>query len=182
MPVLFGHCGSQLSISLIRPETIGKSIAVCVVSTIANIMSYHLIISYKEKGLTKKERFLFSLSCIPKATLTASFSGTILSLGKSKNIKSIIEIGEFSVSTALIMIAIMCPLGAILFDNLGPLLLDNDVKDISDSNKEVQISTTNHEADDFILRIAAKEGPTSRTDEPIKKHLKKGVAGKLNLY
>lgn len=95
-------------------------VAVIVRITVAFFVTYN-------KTFSRKERFFIAVTWIPKATVQASLCSIFLTDAKAKKLNSVyIEYGNIILTSSILAILITAPIGSILMNTLGPILLPKD--------------------------------------------------------
>ena len=123
--LLFGTVGGALKLSTIKVGYLGYGIIIILVGLLMRVATTFFI--SVSKKYTIKERILFAISWIPKATVPAALSSVVLREAKDRGLPpQYIEYGEIIQTTAIISILIAAPLGVILLNALGHRLLTKD--------------------------------------------------------
>ncbi|XP_040567434.1 sodium/hydrogen exchanger 9B2 [Lepeophtheirus salmonis] len=132
-PLLFVLIGTEIKIYALDIAILGQCAAVFLIG-----MSVRLIASYLatfSKEITLKERIFISLAWLPKATVQAAVGGWALDFVKSKtdlpDWSTKLNYATIVLNTAVLVILVTAPLGAIAISITGPKLLKKTVTESS---------------------------------------------------
>lgn len=126
-PLMFAFIGTALNFKNIPSSSIGKSILVVVIGSVARL-SIAFTVTYRST-LSLKERVFVSLAWLPKATVQAALCSLPLSRVKvtmdadNESYPNYINWAELIQSTAILAICVTAPIGVVMIKVLGKKLL-----------------------------------------------------------
>ncbi|XP_075057091.1 sodium/hydrogen exchanger 9B2 [Mixophyes fleayi] len=120
-PLLFSLIGAEISVSSLRPETVGLCVATLGIALIVRICFTFLMVSWA--GFEMKEKIFISLAWIPKATVQAAIGSIALDMARSIGNKQFEEYGMDVLTVAFLAILITAPTGALIIGLTAPKML-----------------------------------------------------------
>ncbi|XP_051021671.1 sodium/hydrogen exchanger 9B2 [Acomys russatus] len=120
-PLLFGLIGAEVSISSLRPETVGLCVATLGIAVLIRILTTFLMVCFA--GFNIKEKIFISFAWLPKATVQAAIGSVALDTARSHGEKQLEGYGMDVLTVAFLAILITAPIGSLLIGLLGPRLL-----------------------------------------------------------
>uniref|UniRef100_A0A8C8RLV3 Cation/H+ exchanger transmembrane domain-containing protein n=1 Tax=Pelusios castaneus TaxID=367368 RepID=A0A8C8RLV3_9SAUR len=120
-PLLFGLIGAEISISSLRPETVGLCIATLGIALMVRITATFLMVCFA--GFNFKEKIFVSLAWIPKATVQAAIGSLALDTARGQQDEQLEKYGMDVLTVAFLAILITAPIGALVIGLAGPKLL-----------------------------------------------------------
>ncbi|XP_036196915.1 sodium/hydrogen exchanger 9B2 isoform X2 [Myotis myotis] len=139
-PLLFGLIGAEVSVSSLRPETVGLCVATLGIAVLIRILTTFLMVCFA--GFNIKEKIFISFAWLPKATVQAAIGSVALDTARSHGDKQSEEYGMDVLTVAFLAILITAPIGSLLIGLLGPRLLQK--ADHQNRDEEVQGETSIH--------------------------------------
>ena len=130
-PFLFGTVGASIKFSDMDGSLLGYAFIV-IFGGVATRWGVCYLVCGLEGKFTKPERLLMASAWIPKATVQAALSYTVLSMTKNtkgmsaKDQEDFARYGLVVLTTAVFAVIISAPAGAILVNSLGKKLLTYD--------------------------------------------------------
>lgn len=137
-PLLFGLIGAEVSVSSLRPETVGLCVATLGIAVLIRILTTFLMVCFA--GFNIKEKIFISFAWLPKATVQAAIGSVALDTARSHGDKQSEEYGMDVLTVAFLAILITAPIGSLLIGLLGPRLLQKAAHQNRD--EEVQGETS----------------------------------------
>ncbi|XP_058693556.1 sodium/hydrogen exchanger 9B2-like isoform X3 [Poecile atricapillus] len=120
-PFLFGLIGAEVSVTSLRPETVGLCVAILGIALVVRIIATFLMVSFA--GFDFKERLFVSLAWIPKATVQAAIGSLALDTARRHQDEQLEKYGMDVLTVAFLAILITAPVGALVIGLAGPRLL-----------------------------------------------------------
>ncbi|OWK06951.1 SLC9B2, partial [Cervus elaphus hippelaphus] len=120
-PLLFGLIGAEVSITALRPETVGLCVATLGIAVLIRISVTYLMVCFA--GFNIKEKLFISFAWLPKATVQAAIGSVALDTARSHGEKQLEGYGMDVLTVAFLSILITAPVGSLLIGLLGPRLL-----------------------------------------------------------
>ncbi|KAF2988555.1 hypothetical protein EK904_006209 [Melospiza melodia maxima] len=120
-PFLFGLIGAEVSITSLRPETVGLCVAILGIALVVRIIATFLMVSFA--GFNFKEKVFVSLAWIPKATVQAAIGSLALDTARQHQDEQKEKYGMDVLTVAFLAILITAPIGALVIGLAGPRLL-----------------------------------------------------------
>ncbi|OWK55301.1 Mitochondrial sodium/hydrogen exchanger 9B2 [Lonchura striata] len=120
-PFLFGLIGAEVSITSLRPETVGLCVAILGIALVVRIIATFLMVSFA--GFNFKEKIFVSLAWIPKATVQAAIGSLALDTARQHQDEQLEKYGMDVLTVAFLAILITAPIGALVIGLAGPRLL-----------------------------------------------------------
>uniref|UniRef100_A0A8C3WQ68 Solute carrier family 9 member B2 n=1 Tax=Catagonus wagneri TaxID=51154 RepID=A0A8C3WQ68_9CETA len=120
-PLLFGLIGAEVSITSLRPETVGLCVATLGIAVLIRILTTYLMVCFA--GFNIKEKIFISFAWLPKATVQAAIGSVALDTARSHGEKQLEGYGMDVLTVAFLSILITAPIGGLLIGLLGPRLL-----------------------------------------------------------
>ncbi|XP_058923444.1 sodium/hydrogen exchanger 9B2 isoform X2 [Kogia breviceps] len=120
-PLLFGLIGAEVSITALRPETVGLCVATLGTAVLIRILATYLMVCFA--GFNFKEKIFISFAWLPKATVQAAIGSVALDTARSHGEKQLEGYGMDVLTVAFLAILITAPIGSLLIGLLGPRLL-----------------------------------------------------------
>ncbi|XP_037991217.1 sodium/hydrogen exchanger 9B2-like isoform X3 [Motacilla alba alba] len=120
-PFLFGLIGAEVSITSLRPETVGLCVAILGIALVVRIIATFLMVSFA--GFNFKEKVFVSLAWIPKATVQAAIGSLALDTARRHQDEQLEKYGMDVLTVAFLAILITAPIGALVIGLAGPRLL-----------------------------------------------------------
>ncbi|EPQ05271.1 Mitochondrial sodium/hydrogen exchanger NHA2 [Myotis brandtii] len=139
-PLLFGLIGAEVSVSSLRPETVGLCVATLGIAVLIRILTTFLMVCFA--GFNIKEKIFISFAWLPKATVQAAIGSVALDTARSHGDKESEEYGMDVLTVAFLAILITAPIGSLLIGLLGPRLLQK--AEHQNRDEEVQGETSIH--------------------------------------
>ncbi|XP_073495293.1 sodium/hydrogen exchanger 9B2 isoform X1 [Phyllobates terribilis] len=119
--LLFSLIGAEISVSSLRPETVGLCIATLGIALIIRIFFTFLMVSCA--GFNMKEKVFISLAWMPKATVQAAIGSVALDMARHTKNKQFEEYGMDVLTIAFLAILITAPIGALIIGMTAPKML-----------------------------------------------------------
>uniref|UniRef100_A0A8V0YYT9 Solute carrier family 9 member B2 n=1 Tax=Gallus gallus TaxID=9031 RepID=A0A8V0YYT9_CHICK len=120
-PFLFGLIGAEVSVTSLRPETVGLCVATLGIALAVRIIVTFLMVCFA--GFNFKEKVFVSLAWIPKATVQAAIGSLALDTARSHQDEQLEKYGMDVLTVAFLAILITAPIGALVIGLAGPRLL-----------------------------------------------------------
>uniref|UniRef100_A0A8B9BT17 Solute carrier family 9 member B2 n=1 Tax=Anser brachyrhynchus TaxID=132585 RepID=A0A8B9BT17_9AVES len=120
-PFLFGLIGAEVSVTSLRPETVGLCVATLSIALVVRIIATFLMVCFA--GFNFKEKVFVSLAWIPKATVQAAIGSLALDTARSHQDEQLEKYGMDVLTVAFLAILITAPIGALAIGLAGPRLL-----------------------------------------------------------
>ncbi|KAI6070019.1 Sodium/hydrogen exchanger 9B2 isoform X2 [Aix galericulata] len=120
-PFLFGLIGAEVSVTSLRPETVGLCVATLSIALVVRIIATFLMVCFA--GFNFKEKVFVSLAWIPKATVQAAIGSLALDTARSHQDEQLEKYGMDVLTVAFLAILITAPAGALAIGLAGPRLL-----------------------------------------------------------
>ncbi|XP_062838507.1 sodium/hydrogen exchanger 9B2-like [Anolis carolinensis] len=120
-PFLFGLIGAEISISALKPHTVGLCLATLGLALIVRLIATFLLVTFS--GFNFKEKIFIALAWIPKATVQAAIGSVALDTARLEKDKTLEEYGLNILTVAFLGILITAPAGALIIGLAGPKLL-----------------------------------------------------------
>ncbi|NXS00073.1 SL9B2 protein, partial [Oxylabes madagascariensis] len=120
-PFLFGLIGAEVSVTSLRPETVGLCVAILGIALVVRIIATFLMVSFA--GFNFKEKVFVSLAWIPKATVQAAIGSLALDTARRHQDEQLEKYGMDVLTVAFLAILITAPIGALVIGLAGPRLL-----------------------------------------------------------
>nr|XP_030127513.3 sodium/hydrogen exchanger 9B2 isoform X1 [Taeniopygia guttata]XP_030127514.3 sodium/hydrogen exchanger 9B2 isoform X1 [Taeniopygia guttata]XP_032604076.2 sodium/hydrogen exchanger 9B2 isoform X1 [Taeniopygia guttata]XP_041571846.1 sodium/hydrogen exchanger 9B2 isoform X1 [Taeniopygia guttata] len=120
-PFLFGLIGAEVSITSLRPGTVGLCVAILGIALVVRIIATFLMVSFA--GFNFKEKIFVSLAWIPKATVQAAIGSLALDTARQHQDEQLEKYGMDVLTVAFLAILITAPIGALVIGLAGPRLL-----------------------------------------------------------
>ncbi|XP_077156860.1 sodium/hydrogen exchanger 9B2-like isoform X2 [Paroedura picta] len=120
-PFLFGLIGAEISVSSLKPETVGLCVATLSIGLVVRITVTFLLVSFA--GFELKEKIFISLAWIPKATVQAAIGSVALDTARTHQDATLEQYGMDVLTVAFLAILITAPIGALMIGLAGPRLL-----------------------------------------------------------
>ncbi|XP_023780441.1 sodium/hydrogen exchanger 9B2 isoform X2 [Cyanistes caeruleus] len=120
-PFLFGLIGAEVSVTSLRPETVGLCVAILGIALVVRIIATFLMVSFA--GFNFKEKLFVSLAWIPKATVQAAIGSLALDTARRHQDEQLEKYGMDVLTVAFLAILITAPVGALVIGLAGPRLL-----------------------------------------------------------
>ncbi|NWV61317.1 SL9B2 protein, partial [Malurus elegans] len=120
-PFLFGLIGAEVSVTSLRPETVGFCVAILGIALVVRIIATFLMVSFA--GFDFKEKVFVSLAWIPKATVQAAIGSLALDTARRHQDEQLEKYGMDVLTVAFLAILITAPIGALVIGLAGPRLL-----------------------------------------------------------
>ncbi|XP_056422346.1 sodium/hydrogen exchanger 9B2 [Hyla sarda] len=141
-PLLFSLIGSEISVSSLKPETVGLCVATLGIALIIRICFTFLMVTWA--GFNMKEKVFISLAWMPKATVQAAIGSVALDMARKNENKQFEDYGMDILTVAFLSILITAPIGALIIGMTGPKMLqksnqtmDLEESDLTDNRTEV---------------------------------------------
>ncbi|XP_049642492.1 sodium/hydrogen exchanger 9B2-like [Suncus etruscus] len=120
-PLLFGLIGSEVSITSLRPETVGLCVAILSIALLIRILTTFLMVCFA--GFNLKEKIFISFAWLPKATVQAAIGSVALDTARAHGEAQLEKFGMDVLTAAFLAILLTAPIGSLLIGLLGPRLL-----------------------------------------------------------
>ncbi|NXK78646.1 SL9B2 protein, partial [Amazona guildingii] len=120
-PFLFGLIGAEVSVTSLRPETVGLCVATLGIALVVRIIATFLMVCFA--GFNFKEKIFISLAWIPKATVQAAIGSLALDTARNRQDEQLEKYGMDVLTVAFLAILITAPIGALVIGLAGPRLL-----------------------------------------------------------
>lgn len=120
-PLLFSLIGAEISVSSLRPETVGLCVATLGIALIIRIFFTFLMVTWA--GFNMKEKVFISLAWMPKATVQAAIGSVALDMARNTGNKQFEDYGMDVLTVAFLAILITAPIGALIIGMTGPKML-----------------------------------------------------------
>ncbi|KAJ7414407.1 hypothetical protein BTVI_41065 [Pitangus sulphuratus] len=120
-PFLFGLIGAEVSVTSLRPETVGLCVAILGIALVVRIITTFLMVSFA--GFNFKEKVFVSLAWMPKATVQAAIGSLALDTARRHQDEQLEKYGMDVLTVAFLAILITAPIGALVIGLAGPRLL-----------------------------------------------------------
>ncbi|CAN2388934.1 Mitochondrial sodium hydrogen exchanger, partial [Pristimantis euphronides] len=120
-PLLFSLIGAEISVSSLRPETVGLCVATLGIALITRICFTFLMVSWA--GFNLKEKVFISLAWMPKATVQAAIGSVALDMARRTGNVQFEDYGMDVLTIAFLSILITAPIGALIIGMMGPKML-----------------------------------------------------------
>ncbi|XP_066430048.1 sodium/hydrogen exchanger 9B2-like isoform X2 [Eleutherodactylus coqui] len=141
-PLLFSLIGAEISVSSLRPETVGLCAATLGVALVVRICFTFLMVSWA--GFNVKEKVFISLAWMPKATVQAAIGSVALDMARHTGNTQFEDYGMDVLTIAFLAILLTAPIGALIIGMLGPkmlqksnLCLDPEESELTENRTEV---------------------------------------------
>ncbi|XP_032915646.1 sodium/hydrogen exchanger 9B2 isoform X2 [Catharus ustulatus] len=141
-PFLFGLIGAGVSITSLRPETVGLCVAILGIALVVRIVATFLMVSFA--GFNFKEKVFVSLAWIPKATVQAAIGSLALDTARQHQDEQLEKYGMDVLTVAFLAILITAPVGALVIGLAGPRLLQ---KSLTNSKEDEEGAEVGEEAE-----------------------------------
>ncbi|XP_076842273.1 sodium/hydrogen exchanger 9B2 isoform X2 [Brachyhypopomus gauderio] len=140
-PLLFGLIGAEITVSTLRPYTVGVGVASLCVGVVVRVLVTFAVVLFA--GFNLKEKFFISLAWIPKATVQAAIGSTALDMARSVGDQQLEYYGMDVLTVAVLAILITAPIGALSIGLAGPRLLQQltEIQETSSQDKVEDVST-----------------------------------------
>ncbi|XP_010951907.1 sodium/hydrogen exchanger 9B2 isoform X1 [Camelus dromedarius] len=135
-PLLFGLIGAEVSITSLRPETVGLCVATLGIAVLIRILTTYLMVCFA--GFNIKEKIFISFAWLPKATVQAAIGSVALDTARAHGDKQLEEYGMDVLTVAFLSILITAPIGSLLIGLLGPRLLQKAERHNKDEEDEIK--------------------------------------------
>ncbi|NWW74896.1 SL9B2 protein, partial [Climacteris rufus] len=142
-PFLFGLIGAEVSVTSLRPETVGLCVAILGIALVVRIIATFLMVSFA--GFNFKEKVFVSLAWIPKATVQAAIGSLALDTARRHQDEQLEKYGMDVLTVAFLAILITAPIGALVIGLAGPRLLQ---KAQTNSKEDEEGAEVGEEAED----------------------------------
>lgn len=120
-PLLFGLIGAEISVTALRPDTVGLCVAtLCIALAIRIFATFFMVCC---AGFNLKEKIFISLAWMPKATVQAAIGSVALDTARVTGNKQLEEYGMDVLTVAFLGILITAPIGALIIGLTGPKML-----------------------------------------------------------
>ena len=126
-PLLFGTLGATIMFSKMKPDQVGFALACICIGFVFRWITTFMVTW--DKKLSVKERAFMAFAWIPKSDVPAALGGLTLTKAHELGITEYEEYGRAMLTTAVLAVVILAPLGGILINTLGPKWLDYDGTD-----------------------------------------------------
>ncbi|XP_069599759.1 sodium/hydrogen exchanger 9B2 [Ranitomeya imitator] len=133
--LLFSLIGAEISVSSLRPETVGLCIATLGIALLIRIFSTFLMVSCA--GFNMKERLFISLAWMPKATVQAAIGSVALDMARNTGNQQFEAYGMDVLTIAFLAILITAPIGALIIGMTGRKMLQKSNPRIGSEESEV---------------------------------------------
>ncbi|KAM4808443.1 sodium/hydrogen exchanger 9B2-like [Rhinophrynus dorsalis] len=120
-PLLFGLIGAEISVTSLRPETVGLCVAALSIALVIRICCTFLMVCFA--GFNFKEKIFISLAWIPKATVQAAIGSVALDTARTQGNELFETYGMDVLTVAFLAILITAPIGALIIGLTGPKML-----------------------------------------------------------
>ncbi|XP_044132407.1 sodium/hydrogen exchanger 9B2-like [Bufo gargarizans] len=120
-PLLFSLIGAEISVSSLRPETVGLCVATLGIALTIRICFTFLMVTWA--GFNMKEKVFISLAWMPKATVQAAIGSVALDMARNTGNKQFEDYGMDVLTVAFLAILITAPIGALIIGMTGPKML-----------------------------------------------------------
>ncbi|XP_063774306.1 sodium/hydrogen exchanger 9B2-like [Pseudophryne corroboree] len=128
-PMLFSLIGAEISVSSLRPETVGLCVATLGIALIVRIGFTFLMVCWA--GFNMKEKLFISLAWMPKATVQAAIGSVALDMARSIGNTDLEAYGMDVLTVAFLAILITAPIGALIIGLTGPKMLHRSHTDLN---------------------------------------------------
>ncbi|KAJ1206298.1 hypothetical protein NDU88_001705 [Pleurodeles waltl] len=122
-PLLFGLIGAEISVTALRPDTVGLCVATLCIALVIRISATFVMVCCA--GFNLKEKIFISLAWMPKATVQAAIGSVALDTARVTGNKQLEEYGMDVLTVAFLGILITAPIGALIIGLTGPKMLQN---------------------------------------------------------
>ncbi|XP_071974861.1 sodium/hydrogen exchanger 9B2-like isoform X2 [Engystomops pustulosus] len=139
-PLLFSLIGAEISVSSLRPETVGLCVATLGIALIIRICFTFLMVSWA--GFNMKEKVFISLAWMPKATVQAAIGSVALDMARHTGNEEFEGYGMDVLTVAFLSILITAPIGALIIGMTGPKMLQKSNSCIDQEESEVTENRT----------------------------------------
>ncbi|XP_078532194.1 sodium/hydrogen exchanger 9B2-like [Lissotriton helveticus] len=120
-PLLFGLIGAEISVTALRPDTVGFCVAtLCIALAIRIFATFFMVCC---AGFNLKEKIFISLAWMPKATVQAAIGSVALDTARVTGNKQLEEYGMDVLTVAFLGILLTAPIGALIIGLTGPKML-----------------------------------------------------------
>ncbi|NWU97330.1 SL9B2 protein, partial [Upupa epops] len=143
-PFLFGLIGAEVSVTSLRPETVGLCVATLGIALVVRIIVTFLMVCFA--GLNFKEKIFVSLAWIPKATVQAAIGSLALDTARRHQDEQLEKYGMDVLTVAFLAILITAPIGALVIGLAGPRLLQ---KAQTNSKEDEEVAEVGEEAEAY---------------------------------
>lgn len=125
-PMLFGSVGAAIKVKEVSTGVLGKGLAIVLIGIIFRLTATFFCAIQRKYSL--KEKIFMSIAWIPKATVQAAIGGVVLDEARKRGKigEEYVKYGTDMLTIAVIAIVLTAPLGAILTNSLGPVLLESN--------------------------------------------------------
>ncbi|XP_064414909.1 sodium/hydrogen exchanger 9B2 isoform X2 [Latimeria chalumnae] len=133
-PLLFSLIGAEISVTVLKPETVGLGVATLMIALLIRIVVTFFMVTFA--GFSFKEKIFISLAWIPKATVQAAIGSVALDTARTRGDTVLEKYGMDILTVAFLGILITAPIGALIIGLAGPRLLQKPNKETQDDNAE----------------------------------------------
>ena len=123
-PMLFGTLGASILLSKLNSSLVGLAIACLAIGFVFRWLATFTVTW--DRVLNYKERAFMAFAWMPKSGVPAALGGLTLAKAKERGLPEYEVYGAAMLTTAVLAVVIMAPIGAILINTLGPKWLSND--------------------------------------------------------
>lgn len=123
-PFLFGLIGAEVSVTSLKPDTVGLCVATLGIAVLVRVLTTFLVVC--GAGFNLKEKVFIAFAWLPKATVQAAIGSVALDTARAHSDREMEEFGLDVLTTAFLAILITAPVGSLLIGLLGPRLLQRD--------------------------------------------------------
>ena len=123
-PLLFGTLGATIIFSKMKPSQVGFALACICIGFVFRWFTTFTVTW--DKKLNYKERAFMAFAWIPKSGVPAALGGLTLAKAHELGIPEYEEYGRAMLTTAVLAVVILAPLGGIMINTLGPKWLEYD--------------------------------------------------------
>nr|XP_033812723.1 sodium/hydrogen exchanger 9B2 [Geotrypetes seraphini] len=120
-PLLFGLIGAEISVTSLRPGTVGLCVATLGIALTVRICVTFIMVCCA--GFNLKEKIFVSLAWIPKATVQAAIGSLALDAARHRGDEQLEDFGMDVLTVAFLAILITAPIGALIIGLTGPKML-----------------------------------------------------------
>ena len=140
-PMMFGTLGASILLSKLNSSLVGFAIACLAIGFVFRWLTTFMVTW--DRVLNYKERAFMAFAWTPKSGVPAALGGLTLAKAKERGLPEYEEYGSAMLTTAVLAVIFMAPIGAVLITTLGPKLLsydgetlekDEELKDAHDSD------------------------------------------------
>ncbi|CDW88253.1 mitochondrial sodium hydrogen exchanger 9b2 [Stylonychia lemnae] len=138
-PIYFSSVGGAVNLSAMRQSDIGYGV-VCIMSgLVVRLLTVIQVSQFSKVKFNFKEKLFMAISWIPKTAVLSTQGSAILNDAIDQNNTQMIEYGKIIQTISVLSIIITAPIGAILINTLGPLLLQQKNEQQQDTAIEIPI-------------------------------------------